>query len=374
MGWERERIGAPALTVIAIVALATPGCERKRVPTEQHPGPVAQPKAPVDAGPRALVDLSVGCTPMTMQPVASVLASAAHPCQRWVKPLYGRLASVWGRFGGTYWAVNAAGAGLFVTCRHCTDTLAGLRAPQGSDKTVAAVGLPPVLVDGAIRSVHEREHGIDRQAMYLPGYTLFAPAVPANSKDKLGNLNVSPRDDFVVMAVPGEILRPPSRKPWMTPPTTLPATPVIFADPHKLTRAPLVTGAPIAGEPILALGFPRASGSQMTATVSTVLADDEAARMVSRAEPEESRLEYDPRVEFLFPAQSTAGLSGGGVFDRFGRYLGVMVRGNTTKIHGRYFTRVVRATYIAAQLKAALSRADAELRDRVKPLVESVFR
>jgi hypothetical protein len=366
--------------VVALLALG--GCERTRPPADQSDAPeqrtstdAEEPNMPTT--PRELVDFSGGCAAVTMQPVADALASD-HPCHRWVGALYGRLATVWERYGGTYWAVNADGIGVFVTCHHCFDALPGLRAPEGSsDKTVAAVGLPPELVDGAVRSIQHRggELDIDFQVLYLPGYALFAPAVPPGARDQRGNLvNLRPGEDFVVMAVPGEILRPPSRAPWMDPPATLPNTPAIFTDPEQLASASVVTADPIAGEPILALGFPQASGGQMTFTVSSVLADDEAATMVSRAEREEARIEYDPRSEFLFAAQSTEGCSGGGVFDRYGRYLGVMVRASTTAVDGRYFTRVIRATYIAAQLQAALDGADDELRASVSPLLEPVLR
>jgi hypothetical protein len=373
-------------TPVVVSALVAFGCERTLPPAGQSDAPAqdasVEEPAMADAEepnvhetpPRDPVDLSVGCTPATMQPVAGVLADDQHPCRAWVEALHGRLATVWRRYAGAYWAKNADGIGLFVTCQHCFDTLAGLRAPRGDEKTVAMVGMPPELVDGGIYSVEHQGEGLDFQATYVVGYTLFAPPIPPGSRDKHGNLDLFPRDDFVVMAVSGDIQRPPSRKPWMDPPLMMPKTPAIFADPQELASASVVTATPIVGEPILALGFPVTSAGQMTFTVSSVLADDEAAKMVSRAERAESRLEYDPQTEFLFPAQCAEGCSGGAVFDRWGRYLGVIVRGSTTEVDGRYFTRVVRATYIAEQLQAALDGADEELRGSVGPLLEPALR
>jgi hypothetical protein len=119
---------------------------------------------------------------------------------------------------------------------------------------------------------------------------------------------------------------------------------------------------------VLAIGFPREAGGDMVFSAARVLGDDEAVAWLARADPEEAAIPYKPEVEMILAVRSVAGMSGGGVFDRQGRYLGVMVRASTRGPD--YVTRVVRARHIARRLREALATVEAAERDRIAAFLD----
>jgi hypothetical protein len=112
--------------------------------------------------------------------------------------------------------------------------------------------------------------------------------------------------------------------------------------------------------------FPIARSAASSWPAPGAIVDDAVARdVLLHAEEEEASVPYDPEVELVVEARAVSGMRGGGAFDADGKFVGVMVRGTTTKVDGKYFTRVVRASFIRAHMKAALDETEAGLRERI---------
>jgi len=283
-----------------------------------------------------------------------------HPCRAWIEATRGRVFGTGVAFSGTVVATTAArGAGLFLTCHHCG---AGGRGAQ-------------VLVDPEASPPATMQVG-EPQQFYL-AYLLFAPVLPPTAFDAANNLTrILPRDDIAVGAMSNKLYKLRGQLGVVPPPHVIDGS-IPLDDPRGIagSAAPWAPATPNA--PVLLLGYPRdlperTFGGALVASVGEVL-DDRAARdKLARAEADEAGIPYDPEVELVVAARAVSGMSGGGVFDRDGRFVGVMVRGTTTRVDGTYLTRVVRATFIWAQLRAALERADDALRARITPFLPAL--
>lgn len=322
-------------------------------------GANAPPDRPL---PAAGSDLAGDCPETASTSVASAL-DTRQPCRDWVEATYHRVASVGSGKSGAIWSISSKGAAVFVTCQHCFGTSGGLTAPRGGNSGgVVTVGTAPERTGDRVTSGQP----VDNTNRFHYAYVLYAPKPPPSATDARGNLtNIKPVDDWVVSAMPGKVFTSYGHL-ALVPPESMPTDPLAVRDPAKLLGVE-TTGEPVPGELALTLGFPAAGQGAMMFTAGAIHTDARAAEIISRAEKGEREIAYDPAVEFLVAGQLTVGNSGGGVFDRRGRYLGVMVRGSVEPVDGEHFVRVVRASYIRVQVDKALSAAAPELRAAVEP-------
>ena len=287
--------------------------------------------------------------------LASDAVRAGHPCRDWVEQTRGRVFGTGVAFSGTIVATTAArGGGLFVTCRHCASGGDHVLTDPESDPPVALqVGEP--------------------QRFYFAN-RMFAPNPPKSAFDDHGNLTkILPRDDIAVAAVSNKLYKLRGQI-GVIPPSKVIDGAMPLDDPRRIAASAKFWAAAQPGAQVLLLGYPRNLPDrdfrgELVASVGEVLDDATARDRLSRAEADEASIPYDPDVELVIAARAVSGMSGGGVFDVNGRYLGVMVRGTTQAVDGRYLTRVVRVSFIQAQLRSALAEADADLRARLTPFL-----
>lgn len=318
----------------------------------------SRPASP-PASPRA-ADVPAACRSLDLFIAADAVRLAGHPCRAWIEATRGRVFGTGVAFSGTVVATTAArGAGLFLTCHHCGAGRAGTQVlddPETSPPSTMQVG--------------------DPQQFYL-AYLLFAPIPPPTAYDAAHNLTkILPRDDIAVGTISSKLYKLRGQIGVVPPPHVLDGA-IPLQDPRGIASSttPWVPAKP--GTPVLLLGYPRdlperSFRGELVASVGEVLDDAAARDKLSRAEADEASIPYDPEVELVVAARAVSGMSGGGVFDADGRFVGVMVRGTTTRVDGTYLTRIVRATFIWAQLESALARADGALRARITPFLPAL--
>jgi hypothetical protein len=313
------------------------------------------------------------CTSETLIRVSRILTDAAHPCRGRIEAAAGRLVRIGAAASGTIVSTAPVrGAGLLATCQRCgVADPTGLRpAPQA-----APVGSPPH--DSPRLSDPERAPPvaflIGAPARFAGGaagdnlkryaaHRLFGPVVKAAPPP--GGDVVAPADDFTLSAISGE----PADE-GAPIPKAVSDHDLALEDPRGLagSKAPFLDVRP--GVPALVLGFAASEGGELVASVGRVLDDETARRRLARAEAAEAAIPYDPKVEVVIAARAVPGMTGGGVFDEGGRFVGVVVRASTKAVDGAYLVRAVRATYVAATLSAALSAAPVPLRSKVLPFL-----
>jgi hypothetical protein len=302
--------------------------------------------------------MPTACTSLDQFIVADAVKLPQHPCRDWLLATRGRVFGTGVAFSGTIVATTAArGAGLFVTCHHCGGGAHehALLDPETAPPATMQVG--------------------DPQQFYL-AYSLFAPLIPPSALDAKGNLtNILPRDDVAIGAISNHLYKLRGQI-GIVPPPTITDGKLPLDDPHGIAASAEPWASAKLGAQVLLLGYPRdlpdhVFGGQLVASVGEVLDDATARARLARTQ-DESSIAYDPDVEFVVAARASSGMSGGGVFDAEGRFLGVMVRGTDAAVDGKHLTRVVRASFIRAQLQAALANADNALRAKVAPFLPAL--
>ena len=342
-----------ALILIALVACK----EADKQPPPQPapaPPPVVAPKA---AGPCENLDLVL---------VSTILNDAAHPCRARVDAAYGRMVATGLAFSGTLVSTKPArGAGLFITCQHCTGPDGdGLHDVEKEDPSTFQATAPAQLRNAQVR-------GGPADRLYFI-HRLFSRRPPKSAFDAKGNLmNILPKDDFVIGTLSGEPVDVIGHI-GALPRATVSDTKVVLYDPKGIAGSDQPWAEPEPGTQALVLGFPRdlpdhVFGGELVASVGEILDDARAKDMLSRADADEAAIPYDPTVELVIAARASSGMSGGGAFDADGRYLGVSVRGTVQPVDGKYLVRVVRAAYVLAQLKTALGAAAEPRRAKLAP-------
>lgn len=108
------------------------------------------------------------------------------------------------------------------------------------------------------------------------------------------------------------------------------------------------------GNTVFGIGFPldHASFPNGAVAIGKVLSDPEAIETVKKlqaSEDSEGNIPYKPEVEFFMDAQGVPGMSGGGVFTKEGKLLGIMVRASDQEKAPKII-RVVRIEYIINKL------------------------
>jgi hypothetical protein len=309
--------------------------------------------------PAAEPDLAGSCQGASLRLVADALKSGQDPCYAWVRALYGRVFRVGGG-SGAIWYRNAAGGAVVATARHVLGDTAdepGAMIPE--------LFLPP-RADGPELFAHlALPSGTDVESHRNQTFRVYSTALTAK---EYGNhyAGILPRHDFTVGVLTERKLS--DEQISMDPPHP---GPLKFQDPLQLARQKSAPAIPGAGEPVIILGFPRKFQGAMVFSTGTVLPAARAEELVA-LDPEESAIPLNHSVELVTDARSLSGHSGGAAFDRFGNYLGVLVRANQEPVGGdRYFTRVVRSRYVWQALAAKFSLSAPAVRKELGPFLSS---
>lgn len=343
----------------ALILIAMVACKEADKPPPPQPTP-APPPVVAPAPPAGK------CENLDLVLASKILGDAAHPCRERVDAAYGRMVATGLAFSGTLVSTKPArGAGLFITCQHCTGADAdGLLDVEKEDPSTFQATAPAQLVGTQVRGgAADRLYFIHR---------LFSRRPPKSAFDAKGNLmNILPKDDFVIGTLSGEPVDVIGHI-GALPRATVSDKKVVLYDPKGIAGSDQPWAEPKPGTQALVLGFPRdlpdqAFGGELVASVGEILDDTRAKDMLSRADADEAAIPYDPAVELVIAARASSGMSGGGAFDADGRYLGVSVRGTLEPVDGKYLVRVVRASYVIAQLKTALGTASEPRRTKLAP-------
>jgi hypothetical protein len=174
--------------------------------------------------------------------------------------------------------------------------------------------------------------GFGYPAWELELHPIFSLGLPADQEME----NVEPAQDFFVTRV-----KNPSK--------------------DQLDQFPTIqTATPIAGEPAMVLGAPLIDMDNLWQSIGTIVDPTQAAKIQAASK---DKIPFNPAVEFLVKASAFPGMSGGGVFDRTGNLLGIIVRAMGSAGNEDYI-RIFRADYVAkmvlenmqSQIPKSLSR------------------
>jgi hypothetical protein len=297
------------------------------------------------------------CTSETLIRVSRVLTDAAHPCRGRIEAAAGRLVRIGAAASGTIVSTAPVrGAGLLATCQRCAvPGDAVLLDPEREPPVAFLIGTPARVAGGVTGDNLER----------FAAHRLFGPVGKGAAGGAGGEgASVAPADDFTLSAISGE----PAGE-GRPIPKAVSDRELALEDPRGLagSKAPFLDVRP--GVPALVLGFAASEGGELVASVGPVLDDDTARSRLARADAAEAAIPYDPSVELVVAARAVPGMTGGGVFDEAGRFVGVIARASTKAVDGAYLVRAVRATYVASKLSAALSAAPVPLRTKVLPFL-----
>ncbi|MCH8251185.1 MAG: trypsin-like peptidase domain-containing protein [Planctomycetes bacterium] len=313
-----------------------------------------------EAADTAIDTPSFSCDAVTQLFAASdILAEADHPCFAWIDETRGRVirstpgsAVVWSRR-------NEAEAALMATALHTLGE--GWFAPVG--EAIAESTHDPSDQEGVARLFLVSPDGSEVNEQASRQSCLYNPAVPA---DENGDsfINLLPRHDFIVGVV--DTYRFESG--------TNAAGPVLpdggmlpLYDPAGVTTSAFTWAGVSAGELVLIAGYPTHGdfADELAAVVGRVLSDDEAHALIpllDEAGDAEGAIPYDSESEMIIEGAAASGMSGGAVFDRDRRLVGIIVRGSD-RSDDRQFVRAVRMSFIVSELEravAALPASDAE--------------
>jgi hypothetical protein len=313
---------------------------------EPEPAPVTPPPSN-DAAP--IPDAAVRPCDDKVEAVSTGLA-AHHPCRAWLAKTYARVVMLAPYGSGVVWSLDTERrTGLLLSAAHVFQFTRDVRfgARRGFvDPERGAAERWLACVPGA--SAIAKPRGPSVTMLYWPG----SKTVP-----RYGWNTILPEDDFLLAALAGDLDASDCATATngsadasfqiFTRPTGAPA---LDLAPTALPIAALATGTDV-----LVIGYPE--GRPQTYSVARVLDDAQATRRVAElanAGDDEGVIPYSKRVEFLADGAVGAGPSGGGIFDRDGKLVGILVRGSHA---GPPTIRAVRATYILEQLRAAWQKS-----------------
>lgn len=278
----------------------------------------------------------------------SIEQGLAGGCRAWLDRVRGQVGqqgpgsfAVWtrrnpDRLAIVITAAHTMGAGAFAPLGQAAEERR-LRPEQETEGPTPTFALPPVDGGRALRDTS-------------PFFLLYYPGVPAE-ENTADFARLRPRHDFVVGVVDGQRFeKRDDHLGVLSDPLERAETPL--HDPDLTTTSTPTLGEPTAGDRVMLVGYPQATGEAGGVSVGRVLSNAEAAAAVDAlraAGDPEGDIAFEPDVEMMVEAAAIAGMSGGGAFDEDGRYVGVLVRGTETDALPKY-TRVVRARYIASVL------------------------
>jgi hypothetical protein len=217
--------------------------------------------------------------------------------------------------------------------------------------------------------VKDEDGSVDSLASVL--FILYNPEVPP---EQSGNYlrDILPRHDFFVGVID-------SQKVVMEPlpggPAPLRHEPPVIFDPSDLTTVAPTYADVNPGDAVVLMGYPQGDdlAGMLAASIGRVLSDSEAESAIMELAAlgdEEGGIAYDPEAEMIIEGHSVVGMSGGGVYDREGRQVGILVRASY-EYDGKQYVRVVRMTFVLARLMSAYEALSDTERTAVSPYLES---
>ena len=295
-------------------------------------------------------------------PVTDALSDQDHPYHEWVYSLQGRVVKN-SHMSASVWSLRPeAGTALIVSAIHTLGE--GYLGPGGS--MIEERLTDPSEQIGATRIYLVKEDGsLDSLASVL--FILYNPEVPA---DQSGNYlrDIIPRHDFFVGVIDSQKV---VMEPFPSAPEPLKHEPPIIFDPMEVTAtAPTYAGV-TPGESVILMGYPQAEEFEggLAASLGRVLSDSEAEdaiKELSESGDEEGGVAYDPEVEMIVEGYAVVGMSGGGVYNREGQQVGILVRASN-ELDGKQYVRAVRMTFVVDSLMSAYE----ELSDSKKAVISS---
>jgi hypothetical protein len=326
--------------------IAVAACAGESTPAAEPPSPAP----PIDAAVRP--DAAVAARPCndTLESVEAGLA-ANHPCKAWLEKTFARVVMLPPYGSGVVWSLDTERkTGLLLSAAHVFQFANGMRfgpKQRYGFFEPEAYGHRFIACTPSASGM-QNPTGPVVSILYWPG-----------SKDvvKHGWMTILPADDFMLATLAGDVAAADCAT------ATNGQADLQLHSMQRDQIAPkldLATAAvpiaPIAGHAqVIAIGFPE--DRTQSYTVARVLDDDEAKRRIidlAKAGDEEGAIPYAKDVELLADGVVRSGTSGGGVFDRDGKLVGIIVRGNR---RGPATLRAVRATYILEQLRAGWKKS-----------------
>jgi len=151
-------------------------------------------------------------------------------------------------------------------------------------------------------------------------------------------------------------------------------------DPRDHTRTDPLIAQPAANDAVILVGHPQDTTMFPHGAFATgnVLSDADATAAIATlaaAGDEEGSIPYDAEAELLVVGDAVAGMSGGGAFALDGTWLGVMVRASDAQpaFGNLRIVRVVRATYLAAEVQHAYAALPVSQRISFAPYLDPVL-
>lgn len=293
--------------------------------------------------------------------VSELMARTDHPCYEWVAATHGRVARSSNGSAVVASDDTPFGAAVIVSALHVLG--AGWFGSTGVD-------LPANIVDAADQTGVGRIELIDAAGFVAadtiaPMFDYYNPMIPAE-ENLAGLFDILPRNDFVFSIVDGQMLERGLVAPAPGPLTA--TSPALF-DPQMLADDDPPIGGVCPAELVLIIGYPAGFfNGEIAAGVGRVLDDDEAVEVIEElaaAGDVEGDIPYEPQVEMIIEGEAQPGMSGGGIFDRDGVLVGVLVRASDPIDDTRYI-RAVRLTFAARQVAESIEALPDGERTRIE--------
>lgn len=205
------------------------------------------------------------------------------------------------------------------------------------------------------------------------GNTLIAdfPLMHFDISDDATNTTILPEEDFYFGIIDNQRTQ---QGPVVKHPDFIQnSIPLQMYDPNMRTKANQTWSLPIAGEKVIAVGYPQDNINYPNGAVvnGKILSNAESVSIVQElktAGDSEGDISYNPTVEFFVDAQAIAGMSGGGVFNSEGQLLGIMVRASDKKKAPKII-RVVKISYIKSKMNAFYEELSAAKKNMIRPFI-----
>lgn len=205
------------------------------------------------------------------------------------------------------------------------------------------------------------------------GNTLVAdfPLIHFDISSGATNTTILPAEDFYLGIIDNQ--RTPQGPFPKYPELVKTSEPLQLYDPEHRTKATPTWNAAVAGEKVIAVGYPQDDINYPNGAVAygKILSDTEATQTIQKlkiAGDTEGDIPYNSSAEFLIEAQAIAGMSGGGVFNADGQLLGIMVRGSD-KENAPQIIRVVKISHIKSTMIAFYNSLSETNKNKIRPFI-----
>lgn len=205
------------------------------------------------------------------------------------------------------------------------------------------------------------------------GHTLIAdfPFIHFNISTGATNTTLLPAEDFYIGIIDNQ--RAEQSPLANYPEFVKTSVPLQMYDPDNRTKATPTWNIAVAGEKVIAVGYPQDKANYPNGAVAygKILSDTEATQTIQKlkiAGDTEGDIPYNSSAEFLIDAQAIAGMSGGGVFNADGQLLGIMVRASD-KENAPKIIRAVKISHIKSTMIEFYNSLPETDKSRIRPFI-----